>query len=152
MSTEIAAPADELWRAVSDVTRIGEWSPETVKVSWRRGADGPAKGAKFRGWNRNGWHRWYTDCVVVESVPGREFTFDVSSVGLPVARWSYEFEPLEVGHTLVTERWTDRRDGLRGAPLRLLGGVVTGSADRRGRNEESMRITLERLKAAFEQA
>ena len=151
VSTEIAAPADELWRAVADVTRIGEWSPETVKATWRRGATGPVEGARFRGTNRSGRHRWFTDCVVVAAVPGREFTFDVSSLGLPVARWSYEFEPLEVGHTLVTERWTDRRTGLRGAPVRLLGGLVTGSYDRRGRNEQSMRTTLDRLKAAFEQ-
>ena len=150
VSTEIAAPAGAVWAAVSDVTRMGEWSPEAVGGRWLGDATGPVAGARFRGSNRNGWRRWSTLCTVVAAEPGREFTFEVSSLKLPVARWSYRFDPLPDGGTRVTESWTDRRTGALGAPMRLFGGPVTGSPDRRARNAESMRVTLDRLKAALE--
>jgi hypothetical protein len=41
------APPDQVWELVSDVTRIGEFSPETFEARWRRGLDGPEVGAKF---------------------------------------------------------------------------------------------------------
>ncbi len=33
-STEVRASADEIYAVVSDVTRIPEWSPETVRAEW----------------------------------------------------------------------------------------------------------------------
>ncbi len=30
----IAAPKDAVWALVADVTRMGEWSPETVGCAW----------------------------------------------------------------------------------------------------------------------
>ena len=49
------APPEKVWDLVSDVTRIGEFSPETFEARWRRGYDGPAVGAKFKGHvKRNG--------------------------------------------------------------------------------------------------
>jgi hypothetical protein len=46
-----AKPA-ELYDLVTDVTRMGEWSPECVRCVWLDGATGPAVGARFRGSNR----------------------------------------------------------------------------------------------------
>jgi uncharacterized protein YndB with AHSA1/START domain len=43
----IAASPDALWKMVSDVTRMGEWSPENTGGEWLKGATGPAVGAKF---------------------------------------------------------------------------------------------------------
>ena len=39
----IDRPADEVWAAVSDVGRIGEWSPENAGARWIDGADGPVE-------------------------------------------------------------------------------------------------------------
>ena len=50
MSDEVTvhmnAPAEKIWDLVSDVTRIGEYSPETFEAEWLDGATGPAVGAK----------------------------------------------------------------------------------------------------------
>ena len=43
-----AGPA-EVWALVSDVTRIGEFSPETFEARWIDGATGPVVGARFQG-------------------------------------------------------------------------------------------------------
>ena len=42
------ASPEEVWSLVSDVTRIGSYSPETFEAKWVEGATGPAV-ARFRG-------------------------------------------------------------------------------------------------------
>jgi polyketide cyclase/dehydrase/lipid transport protein len=46
------APPARVWALIADVTRTGEWSPETHKAEWLDGATGPAVGARFRGRRR----------------------------------------------------------------------------------------------------
>ncbi len=41
VTTEIAAPAEQVWAMIADVTRMGEWSPENQGATWLRGATGP---------------------------------------------------------------------------------------------------------------
>jgi hypothetical protein len=53
----IAAPAGLIWDLVSDVTRIGEFSPETFEAQWLDGASEPRAGARFRGHVRRKGHR-----------------------------------------------------------------------------------------------
>ena len=94
---------------------------------------------------------WFTTCRIVTAEPDREFAFDVTTFGLPVARWGYRLAPQEDGGTLVTEYWVDhRRHGPRGRTAELLGLVFTGTpaAQRAERNRGGMRTTLHRLRAA----
>ncbi|HRW36457.1 MAG TPA: SRPBCC family protein, partial [Aquihabitans sp.] len=65
-----ASPAD-VWALVADVTRIGEFSPETFEAEWLDGATEPAVGARFRGHvKRNGRGPIYwSPCEVVECEP-----------------------------------------------------------------------------------
>ena len=149
VSTTIAAPPDELYAMVSDVTRMGEWSPECRRCVWVRGSRGPQAGARFRGYNRKGWRWWWTEAEVVEATPGARFAFDVRSFRLPVARWSYEFRPVDGGAaTEVTERWEDRRPG---GTVTTVTGIATGVADRAAHNRAGMEQTLARIKAVAEQ-
>jgi uncharacterized protein YndB with AHSA1/START domain len=146
VSVQVDAPAERVYDMISDLTRMGEWSPETVKVEWLGGATGAKPGAKFKGHNRIGMRRWSTKGEVSVADPGREFAFDISSVfGLPVARWGYRMMPEGSGCT-VTEYWAD----LRGTTMKILGRAATGVADREAKNREGMRATLDRLKAAAE--
>jgi uncharacterized protein YndB with AHSA1/START domain len=145
VSRDIAAPADTVWAMVSDVTRMGEWSPENEGAMWLKGATGPSPGAKFKGTNRNGRKKWDTVAEVVEVEPGRRFSFAVSAVGLRVADWTYDFEPT-AGGCRVTETWTDRR----GRIATMLGKPVSGVEDRAAHNRAGMEQTLDRLKAAAE--
>ena len=49
VTVHMDAPPEKVWALVSDVTRIGEFSPETFEAEWTGDATGPAVGARFRG-------------------------------------------------------------------------------------------------------
>jgi uncharacterized protein YndB with AHSA1/START domain len=136
----IAAPPQQVYELVSDVTRMGQWSPETTACRWLDGASGAAVGARFRGANRQGWRRWSTTCTVVEADLGRRFSFNVRYGPLRVARWDYEFVP-EGDGCRVTESWTDRRS----AWMARMGATVMGIRDRAEHNRETMQATLAQL-------
>ena len=70
-----------MWGLVSDVTRIGRYSPETFGAEWIEGATGPALGARFRGHvnrNRRGI-KYSTSCTVTACDPGKTFSFGVGA-------------------------------------------------------------------------
>lgn len=136
----VDASPEAVYALVSDVTRMGEWSPETTACRWVGGATGPATGARFRGSNRKGWRRWSTTSTVVAAEPGRRFAFDVVFAGVPIASWSYEFTP-EDGGCSVRERWTDRRPAL----IRRTDPVVMGISNRAEHNRANMEQTLAAL-------
>jgi hypothetical protein len=106
VSRVIAADTATLYRLISDVTRTGEWSPETRSARWIGGATGPAAGARFRGVNRWGLVIWARTCVVEEAEPGKRFVFrTLPAPGISDStRWSYEFEDVPCG-TRVTESY-----------------------------------------------
>jgi uncharacterized protein YndB with AHSA1/START domain len=145
VTREIAVPAEQVWAMVSDLTRMGEWSPENEGATWTRGATGPVPGATFRGVNRNGKKQWSTDGTVVEVEPGRLFTFRTTAAGFKVAEWRYAFETTATG-CRVTETWIDQR----GRIAKILGSPVSGVSDRTSHNRASMEQTLDRLKEAAE--
>src|SRR5262245_18234309 len=55
---DIEAAPQTVYALITDVTRMGEWSPETRRAEWVGGATGPAVGARFRGHNKLGIARW----------------------------------------------------------------------------------------------
>ena len=144
-TARIDAPADELYALVSDVERMGEWSPENVGGRWLGGASGPKVGARFAGANRRGWRRWSTTCTVIAAEPGRKFAFEVAFAGVSVSRWSYEFQP-DGDATRVTETWTDLRPGW----FSLAAKPVMGLADIRVHNQKNIERTLANLTEAAE--
>ena len=140
------APVDKVWDLVSDVTRTGEFSPETFEAEWLDGAAGPAAGARFRGHvRRNGRGPVYwTTCTVTASDPGREFAFSVAGPGgRPVNTWRYVLRPRADG-TDITESF-ELSDTLVTRAYWLLAGRA-----RRRTNLNGMRVTLEKIKAAAE--
>lgn len=146
VTIEVAAGPTALYEMVSDVPRMGEWSPENVGCTWLGGATGPSVGARFKGKNQRGWRRWSTINEVVEADPGRTFAFRTTSFGLRVALWRYDFTGERDGPTTVTESWTDER----GTIITVGGRLATGVGDRASHNREGMTQTLEALKAAAE--
>lgn len=145
MTVHIDAPANQIWELLSDVTRIGRYSPETFEAEWVEGATGPAVGAKFRGHvKRNGKGPIYwTTCTVHECEPGRVFSFGVGTSAKPLNVWSYRLEPAGDG-TDVTESFQ-----LANTALLRLYWALFGWA--RGKtNREGMRTTLERVKVEVE--
>jgi len=145
VTKEIAAPVEQVWAMVSDLTRMGEWSPENEGAVWLRGATGPTLGATFRGMNRNGKKKWNTLGGIDDAQPERLLAFRITAAGFKVAEWRYEFEPTATGCRVI-ETWVD----LRGHIAKALGKPVSGVADRAAHNRATMEQTLERLKLAAE--
>jgi hypothetical protein len=146
VTVHVDATPDVVWALVSDVTRIGRYSPETFEAEWLDGATGPAVGARFRGHvKRNGIGPVYwTTCSVTECEPGRVFTFGVGAPDKAMNTWSYRLEPAPDGGTDVTESF-------RLSPMLPLRVYWTLFGWARGRtNREGMRTTLERIKAEAE--
>ena len=147
VTVHFAAPPAEVWDLVSDVTRIGEFSPETFEAQWLDGATGPRAGARFRGHvRRNGRGPVYwTTCTVTVSEPGREFAFAVNGPGEAIVNtWRYRLDPREDG-TDVTESFELPVT----LPMRLYWSVA-GRARLRT-NLTGMRVTLEKMKAILEE-
>ena len=145
VTVHMDATPEEVWALVSDVTRIGEFSPETFEAEWLDGATGPEVDARFRGHvKRNGRGPVYwTSCTVVASEPGREFAFGVGPPGKALNTWRYRLEPSGDG-TDVTESFELKPT----LPLQLYWKLLGWS---RGKtNERGMRTTLERIKAVVE--
>jgi hypothetical protein len=82
ISRDITAPPDVVYAAVSDVTRMGEWSEECYGCEWHEGFDGPVIGATFDGHNRHGEQEWTTQGKVIDADPGRAFGLRVLDDGL----------------------------------------------------------------------
>lgn len=136
-----------LYELVSDVTRMGQWSPETTACHWIGGSSGPAVGARFRGSNRWRWRRWSTTCSVVEADPGSRFSFDVAYGPVAISRWTYQFAVEDQG-CRVTESWVDRRPRW----MDRLGVLVMGIPDRAEHNRRGMEATLASLRQFAEAA
>jgi hypothetical protein len=146
VTVHMAATPEAVWDLVSDVTKIGRYSPETFEAEWLDGATGPALGARFRGHvkrNQKGPIYW-TTCIVTACEPGREFAFGVGpSAEKALNVWSYRIEPAADGVD-VTESFALKRT----APLRLYWALLGWARGRTNRN--GMRTTLERIRAEVE--
>ena len=146
VSLHIAAPPLKVWELVSDITRMGEYSPEVFEAEWLDGATGPALGATYRGHvkrNEVGPTYW-TTCKVTACEPGEVFEFAVMMGGKALNTWRYDFAPGTDGGTEVTESFR-LADSVLVKIWRPLGGFL-----REKRNRRDMLRTLERVKAAAE--
>ncbi|WP_055589998.1 SRPBCC family protein [Peterkaempfera griseoplana] len=106
----VDAPRAALWERITDVTRIGEWSPECVHAAWLDAGDPRARpGARFEARNR------YPDgqvlgvvCQVTTVEPPRTFAWSVLDDDRDPARpgslWRYDLLPGDTpGRTLVRQ-------------------------------------------------
>lgn len=144
-STTIAAPPERVWPLVTDITRMGEWSPESTGGRWIRGATGPARGARFVGGNAHRWMRWRTHCRVVECDAPQRFAFTVAENGMT---WGWRLEPTADGGTMLTQ-WRERT-----APPNVLVRALASSGllgrDRERMMVDGMHATLAAMRTHLE--
>jgi uncharacterized protein YndB with AHSA1/START domain len=145
ITRNIAASPEAVYDAVSDVTRMGEWSEECYACNWRADSDAPAVGATFDGHNRNGDREWTTQCTIIAADRGRAFAFECSMFDFHFSTWGYQIEATETG-CRVTE-WSE---DLRPESAIAFSARTSGIDDRAARNRQTISGTLERLKAALE--
>jgi hypothetical protein len=117
-SISVSVLPDELYELVSDITRMGEWSP-VCKACWWDEGDGPRVGAWFTGRNVTPERTWEARCQVVDAEPGRRFGWVVNNGWV---YWGYEFEPEGAG-TRLTESWEFLPKGIAGFRERLGDGA-----------------------------
>lgn len=142
-SITINATPQQVWAAIADVTRMGEWSPECVACRWVDAATGPAIGARFEGDNEarvfgRVAKRWTTVSEVSGCEPGRLFEF----VAEGMSTWRYDLEPLGTG-TKVTESFWYEAQGVQSLIYNVL-------LRRPAAMTKGMGRTLERIKAGVE--
>ena len=144
-SVVIARTPEALYDMVSDVTRMGEWSPVCRACWWDEGA-GPRAGAWFTGRNELPERTWETRSEVVAAEPGREFAF---LVGGAWVRWAYTFTPAD-GGTQVTESWEFLPAGIARFQERYGSGAQAQIASRAEAARTGIPATLAALKRAAE--
>ena len=145
ITRDIAAPPQAVYDAISDVTRMGEWSEECHTCEWHDGFDSAAVGAVFDGHNRNGEHEWTSQAKVIEADPGRAFAFECSMMDFHYSTWGYRIEEIDGG-----SRVTEWNEDLRPDSVLEMSKQMSGVEGRTARNSEMMSTTLERLAAAVE--
>jgi len=130
VSLHINAPPDKVWGLISDITKMGEYSPEVIEAEWLDGSTGPAVGARYRGHvkrNENWPVLYWTTCKITESVPGQVFEFAVVMRERPVNNCRNEFRNTEDRGTEVTDSF-DLGDNL----LTKIWPPLSGSCGRVG--------------------
>jgi uncharacterized protein YndB with AHSA1/START domain len=142
-SVTIKATPERVWELVTDVTKMGRFSPGNTGGKWLGRVDQPAAGAKFIGFNRRGLARWITRCTVLECERPSRFSFQVAENKM---RWGWRIEEGD-GGTVLTQ-WRDRV-GQPSAPVRIFADLLY-----RGKLDEEMvvgmRNTLDAVKAEAE--
>jgi uncharacterized protein YndB with AHSA1/START domain len=140
----VAAPAEQVWTALTDFGRMPRWSPELVRMLPLR-PGGLRVGQWYLGVNRRGAVVWPTRNVVVEVDHRRHLAWDTTSSG---ARWVYDLEPAGGSTRLTLRRPVPRRLTRLSA---VFAAALLGGADHHADElEEGMRSTLEALRAEVE--
>ena len=148
VSIDIAAPPEVVYDLVSDITRMGDWSPECYRCSWTRGATGPAVGARFKAKNKGKrGPSWFNSPVVRVADRSREFTFNRSGPAIGSYTWRYTMEPTATGTTLSE---SFEADPPVGAAMSWITMKWTGSDDRDDDLHQGMLSTIARIKTAAE--
>jgi hypothetical protein len=141
----VAVSPDEQFAMVSDVTRMGEWSPVCTACWWDEG-DGPRVGAWFTGRNETSGRTWETRSQVVAADPGRKFAWQVNDGWV---HWEYAFDP-EDGGTRLTESWEFLPAGIAGFHERYGADAEAQIQQRSDAARSGIPATLAAIKKAAE--
>jgi len=145
VSRQVNASPEKVWSLITDLPRMGEWSPENRGGEWLKGATGPAVGVKFKGRNQNGKKSWSATVEIFKCEAPKKIVF-----GLVVGKsrwcdWVWEITPTNDG-CLVTHSWLDYRSWFADK----LGGIMSNVKDRSIHNRKNMEATLEAMAQAAE--
>jgi uncharacterized protein YndB with AHSA1/START domain len=142
--TTIAAAPSQVWAALTDFTRMPEWSPELIRMLPLT-PGGLKLGQQYLGLNRRKGVVWPTRSVVAQLEPERALAWDTRSSG---ARWIYELSAAGTGTRVVHRRPVPGKLTLIS---RLFAPVFLGGSDGHADElEAGMTQTLSRLKASVE--
>ncbi|MCL2583687.1 MAG: SRPBCC family protein [Streptosporangiales bacterium] len=143
-SITINATPQQVWAAISDVTRMPSWSPQ-VRKTIIRGSGAPGLGTKFVNINRDGWKHWPTTARIVRCDPYTQFAFRVNENR---TIWSFTLEEAD-GGTRVTQR-RETPEGISQVSHVMVKVGLGGQEPFTAMMRRGMEETLQRLKADLE--
>ncbi|MFV9451935.1 SRPBCC family protein [Rhodococcus sp. NM-2] len=143
VSIDIDATPQDVWAVVSDLKRMGEWSPQCRTMRVLGGV--VEEGTKTVNINRKGFLVWPTTSKVVKFQPNKTIAFRILENR---TIWSYELEPT-AGGTKVTER-REAPTGTSKVSQFLVKTVLGGNEDFEVELVNGMNTTLARIKSAAE--
>ncbi|WP_415972407.1 SRPBCC family protein [Rhodococcus sp. 077-4] len=143
-STDIQASPETVWSIISDLTRMGEWSPQCRKVIIRGGA--VRAGSKMININKRGLLVWPTTGKVVTFEPNREIAYRITENHTV---WGFEITPSTDGVTL-TERRVAADGETTGLSAFLVDKAFGGNDNFELELEAGIKETLAKIKAAAE--
>src|SRR4051794_20900502 len=141
-TVEVAAAPEHVWRVVSDLGRMPEFSPELRKAFV---VGKPGIGANIIGINRRKAVVWPTTSRVVRWEPGRAVAWKTRESG---ATWVYELEPTATGTAVTGRRVLPRFT----VGTSLLGPVIGGARGHDAELAQGLLTTLERIRQSVEAA
>jgi hypothetical protein len=145
VDTVIPADAGTLYDMVSDLPRVGEWSPECESVDWVDPTSAPVAGTRFVGHNAVGPGRrirYSRRGRVLTADRGREFAFVTEEGGREGTTWCYRFEPHPDGTRVV--------ESYRVEWIPWWARVIDVPLNRHKELVRNMRTTLANLRTAAE--
>ncbi|MCF8588616.1 SRPBCC family protein [Gordonia liuliyuniae] len=145
-SIEIDASPEAVWSVVSDLKRMGEWSPQCKKMIVFGGD--VKQGARTLNVNRRGPLVWPTSAKVVAFEPNREIAFRITENHTV---WSYRIEPTATG-SRVTEQRAAAGGKTTAVSSFLVDKVFGGNDSFEDELRAGIRETLGKVKHAAESA
>lgn len=141
-STHIKATPEQVWKVVSDLKRMGEWSPQCRKVVVRGG--GPVTlGTKTVNVNKRGLLVWPTTAKVVRFEPNKEIAYKINENN---SVWSFTITPTEGGVELTERR--EAPNGTTKVSSTLINLAFGGEKSFDAELTDGMQQTLGKIKAS----
>ncbi|MFC9787459.1 SRPBCC family protein [Rhodococcus sp. NPDC127528] len=144
-SIEIDATPEAVWTLVSDLARMGRWSPQCKKMVIFGGD--VKRGTRTFNINKKGLLVWPTSAKVIRFEPNTAIAWRVVENH---TIWTYELEPTATG-TKVTER-REAPTGTTKVSALLIDKFMGGTADFEVDMIAGMNTTLARIKSEVEAA
>ncbi len=144
-SIDVDASPEKVWKVVSDLKRMGEWSPQCKKMKVFGGD--VRKGTTTLNINRKGFLVWPTTAKVVEFEPNKSIAFRIVE---NKTIWSYTLTPSAAGTTVVEKR--EAPTGTSAVSGFLVKKVLGGTEQFDVELVEGMNKTLERIKTESERS
>lgn len=151
-SVEVRCAPEDAYDLVSDVTRIGELSPECVRAEW-------VSETRFEGTNRIAYgddeYLWVRPCTVTAADRPRLWRYVVGDKydATPATEWTFAFADLGGGRCRVEQTFRHLPDGLSGLRTQADADPANAAAlvaARTAALRDGMRVTLAALRTLLE--
>jgi uncharacterized protein YndB with AHSA1/START domain len=142
-SIDVDASPEQVWKIVSDLKRMGEWSPQCKKMRVFGGE--VRRGTTTVNVNRKGFLVWPTTAKVTEFEPNKAIAFRIVE---NKTIWSYTLTPSATGTTVVEKR--EAPTGTSAVSGFLVKHVLGGTEQFDVELVDGMNKTLQRIKIESE--